>query len=384
MDPKAGRRQAGTPCRESLIGSIRQPPRSDKNDMTSTSNQRRILVTGAAGYIGSHAALRLAEAGHHVVAWDDLSRGHRGAIEAILRAAEDLPGSVTFVEGSISDRSALATTLRESMIDMVMHFAAFAYVGESVDDPLRYYDNNTGGACRLLQAMDDANVTSIVFSSTCATYGEPPADRIPIAEDCPQSPINPYGRSKLMVERMLEDHAEACRRNGRPFAYAALRYFNVAGSDPAGRLGEDHRPETHLIPICLEVAAGRRTSLTIFGEDYATPDGTCIRDYVHVIDLVDAHLAVMAALKPGDERRYNVGIGHGWSVREVLDACRRVTGRQISATIGPRRSGDPPTLFADARRIREDLGWTPQFTDLDATVATAWRWMEAHPRGYDL
>jgi UDP-glucose 4-epimerase len=350
--------------------------------MTTPTDHHRVLVTGAAGYIGSHAALRLVEAGHHVVAWDDLSRGHRGAIDAIARVAESLPGSFEFAEGSISDRVALAATLRDRAIDVVMHFAAFAYVGESVDEPLRYYDNNTGGACRLLQAMDDAGVPTIVFSSTCATYGEPPADRIPIAETCPQSPINPYGRSKLMVEHMLADHAEACRRQGRPFAYAALRYFNVAGSDPAGRVGEDHRPETHLIPICLEVAAGRREALTIFGEDYDTPDGTCIRDYVHVVDLVDAHLAVMSVLAPGDERRYNVGIGHGWSVQDVLEACRRITGHPIPARIGPRRAGDPPRLFADAGRIREELGWTPRFTDLDETVATAWRWMQANPSGY--
>jgi UDP-glucose-4-epimerase GalE len=350
--------------------------------MTIPHTPRRILVTGAAGYIGSHAALRLVEAGHHVVGWDDLSRGHRAAIDAITKAADGLDGTFEFVPGSISDRTALASTLRDRAVDVVMHFAAFAYVGESVDDPLRYYDNNTGGACRLLQAMGDADVRTIVFSSTCATYGEPPADRIPIAEGCPQSPINPYGHSKLMVERMLADHAEGCRRTGRPFAYAALRYFNVAGSDPAGRLGEDHRPETHLIPICLEVAAGRRSSLTIFGDDYDTPDGTCIRDYVHVVDLVEAHLAVMSALTPGDERRYNVGIGHGWSVREVLDACRRITGHEIPAEIGPRRAGDPPMLFADATRIREELGWTPRFTDLDETVSTAWRWMQANPTGY--
>jgi UDP-glucose 4-epimerase len=350
--------------------------------MSIPSDPRRILVTGAAGYIGSHAALRLVEGGHHVVAWDDLSRGHRGAIDAVASAADELPGSFEFVTGSISDRTTLATTLRERAIDVVMHFAAFAYVGESVDEPLRYYDNNTGGACRLLQAMNDADVETLVFSSTCATYGEPTADRIPIAESCPQSPINPYGRSKLMVEHMLADHAEACRRQGRPFAYAALRYFNVAGSDPEGRVGEDHRPETHLIPICLEVAAGRRDVVTIFGEDYDTPDGTCIRDYVHVVDLVDAHLAVMSVLAPGDERRYNVGIGHGWSVRDVLDACRRITGHPIPERSGPRRAGDPPRLFADATRIREELGWTPGVTDLDETVATAWRWMQANPRGY--
>ena len=341
-----------------------------------------MLVTGAAGYIGSHAALRLVEAGHDVIGWDDLSRGHRGAAEAVAAAATASGGTFDFVEGSIDDREGLAARMRTHGTEVVMHFAALAYVGESVEEPLRYYDNNTGGACRLLRAAADAGVGKIVFSSTCATYGEPPASRIPIAEDCPQSPINPYGRSKLMVERLLEDHAEACRRAETPFAYAALRYFNVAGSDPEGRVGEDHRPETHLIPICLEVAAGRRESLSIFGEDYETPDGTCIRDYVHVVDLVDAHLAVMDALVAGDRRHYNIGIGHGWSVREVLEACRRVTGHEIPATVAPRRAGDPPTLYADASRIRSDLGWSPRFTNLDETVATAWRWMQANPNGY--
>lgn len=342
----------------------------------------RVLVTGAAGYIGSHAALRLTEAGCEVTGYDDLSRGHRGAIMAIEQAAQTATGTFSFIKGSISDRAELAKILREREIDVVMHFAAFAYVGESVDIPLRYYDNNTGGACRLLEAVQDAGVQRLVFSSTCATYGEPPADRIPIAEDCPQSPINPYGHSKLMVERMLQDQVAAMQSAGQPFGAAALRYFNVAGSDPLGRVGEDHRPETHLIPICLEVAAGRREALTIFGEDYATPDGTCIRDYVHVLDLVDAHIEVMRALQPGELRRYNIGLGHGWSVREVLESCRRVTGREIAARQGPRRAGDPPELFANAGRISRELGWKPKFTDLDETVATAWKWMQANPQGY--
>lgn len=339
------------------------------------------MVTGSAGYIGSHACLTLLETGHRVVAVDNLTRGHRGAIENLSKL-DPSDGNFTFVEASIADRDRMAGVLREHEIDVVMHFAAYAYVGESVHEPLRYYENNTGGACELLQAMGDAGTPRFVFSSTCATYGEPPETQIPIRETCPQSPINPYGWSKLMVEHMLRDHAEACRSAGTPFGYAALRYFNVAGSDPGGRIGEDHRPETHLIPICLEVAAGRREALTIFGDDYQTEDGTCIRDYVHVMDLIDAHVAVMNALEAGSEFHFNVGLGHGYSVQEVLEACRRVTGHEIPAKLGPRRAGDPPRLFADATKIRETLGWSPNYTDLEETVRTAWRWMKENPTGY--
>ena len=339
------------------------------------------MVTGSAGYIGSHACLTLLETGHRVVAVDNLARGHRGAIENLSKLDQS-NGNLTFVEASIADRDRMAGVLREHEIDVVMHFAAYAYVGESVHEPLRYYENNTGGACELLQAMGDAGTPRFVFSSTCATYGEPPETQIPIRETCPQSPINPYGWSKLMVEHMLRDHAEACRSAGTPFGYAALRYFNVAGSDPGGRIGEDHRPETHLIPICLEVAAGRREALTIFGDDYQTEDGTCIRDYVHVMDLIDAHVAVMNALEAGSEFHFNVGLGHGYSVQEVLEACRRVTGHEIPAKLGPRRAGDPPRLFADATKIRETLGWSPNYTDLEETVRTAWRWMKENPTGY--
>jgi len=339
------------------------------------------MVTGAAGYIGSHACLRLLETGHHVVAVDDLTRGHRGAIDNLSRINSS-GGTLEFVEGSIADRDRMTQVLRDHGIEVVMHFAAFTYVGESVHEPLRYYENNTAGACRLLQAMADAKTPRFVFSSTCATYGEPPENQIPIRETCPQSPINPYGWSKLMVEHMLRDHANACRQAGMPFGYAALRYFNVAGSDPETRIGEDHRPETHLIPICLEVAAGRRPELTIFGDDYDTEDGTCIRDYVHVMDLIEAHISVMNALESDSEFHFNVGLGHGFSVQEVLEACRRVTGRDIPAKLGPRRAGDPPRLFADASKLRETLDWTPRYTDLEETVETAWRWMKANPTGY--
>ncbi len=349
--------------------------------MTSLPNPTTVMVTGAAGYIGSHACLRLLETGHRVIAVDNLSRGHRGAIDHLAKATTNT-GTLEFVEASISDRSRMTDVLQSRSVDVVMHFAAFAYVGESVEDPLRYYENNTGGACSLLQAMSDAATPKFVFSSTCATYGEPPAKQIPIGETCPQAPINPYGQSKLMVEKMLRDHAHACRASNRPFGYAALRYFNVAGSDPQTRIGEDHRPETHLIPICLEVAAGRRPSLTIFGDDYDTEDGTCIRDYVHVMDLVEAHLMVIDAIEPGRELHLNVGLGHGYSVQQVLESCRRVTGREIPSQLGPRRPGDPPRLFANASKIRELLGWTPRHTDLDETVETAWRWMQANPHGY--
>ena len=342
----------------------------------------RILVTGSAGYIGSHAALRLVEDGCEVVGLDDFTRGNRGAVDAINRVAEGAEGSYTFVEGSIGDRDRVESLLREHRIELVMHFAALAYVGESVHEPLRYYDINTGGAISLLRAVEAAGVNRFVFSSTCASYGEPPADRIPIREDCPQDPINPYGRSKLFIEHALRDFAATCHANDRPFAYAALRYFNVAGSDSKARIGEDHRPETHLVPICLEVAAGKRDKLVIHGDDYPTPDGTCIRDYVHVVDLIDAHVHVMRALSDGEVRKYNIGIGKGTSVLEILEACREVTGHPIPAEIGPRREGDPPELYADASRIANEIGWSADRPDVRTAVEDAWRWMQNNPDGY--
>lgn len=345
----------------------------------------RVLVAGGAGYIGSHAVLRLLEAGHEVTVVDNLVRGNRAAIAAIERG---VPGArLVFVEQRVGDRRAIATLLSDRRIDAVLHFAALAYVGESVDQPLRYYDFNTAETIGLLGAMMDTGVSTMVFSSTCATYGEPEASRIPIAETCPQDPVNPYGRSKYFVERILRDHIAACAKAGAPFRCTALRYFNVAGSDAKGRIGEDHRPETHLVPICLEVALGQRPSLTVFGGDYDTPDGTCVRDYVHVEDLIDAHLAALEAMTRDDAasdvlRTWNVGIGRGSSVREVVESCRRVTGHAIPTVDAPRRPGDPPTLYADGRKIRADLGWTPKFTDLDRIVESAWRWRAKHPRGY--
>ncbi|MCP3904915.1 MAG: UDP-glucose 4-epimerase GalE [Planctomycetes bacterium] len=337
-----------------------------------------VLVTGGAGYIGSHAALRLLETGHAVTIVDDLSRGRRAAVDRL----EPL-GDLAFVETDIGARERVAGVFRDRRIDLVMHFGALAYVGESVEQPLRYYRSNAAGTLAVLEAMEDAGVTRIVFSSTCATYGAPSSEDIPITEDCPPQPINPYGRSKLMAERMVTDLADRKRAGGGDFAATILRYFNVTGCDPAGRLGEDHRPETHLVPICLEAALGGRPNVSIFGTDYATPDGTCIRDYVHVDDLIDAHLASMEALAPGDVRTYNVGTGRGHSVREVVDACRRVTGVDFDVTEAPRRPGDPPVLYADPSRIGRDLGWTARRTDLDTTIADAWRWKREHPNGYE-
>lgn len=338
-----------------------------------------VLVTGGAGYIGSHAVLRLVETGNSVLVVDNLDRGHVEAVQALQSIA---PDQVAFEQCDILERERLLELMRSHSIDTVMHFAALAYVGESVNEPLRYYRNNTAGALSLIEASAAAGIKRFVFSSTCATYGEPPSDRIPISETCPQSPVNPYGRSKLMVERILADHAHDARNAGSEFAYAALRYFNVAGSDPEGRIGEDHRPETHLLPICLEVALGKREAITIYGTDYATPDGTCIRDYVHVWDLVDAHVTVMNALEAGDERHYNIGIGRGYSVRECVEACRRVTGHPIPEVEGERRPGDPPELTANPGKIREELAIEPKFTELDEIIETAWKWFKAHPHGY--
>ncbi|MCR4414100.1 MAG: UDP-glucose 4-epimerase GalE [Thermoguttaceae bacterium] len=325
-----------------------------------------VLVAGGAGYIGSHAVKMLIEAGHRVVVVDNLYRGHREAVHA--RAA--------LYEIPLADTRELARVLRAEKIDCVMHFAALAYVGESVAEPLSYYDNNTAGTISLLRAMDEVGVNRLVFSSTCATYGEP--ERVPIVETTPQAPINPYGWSKWCVERVLRDYGAA---RGR-FAFVALRYFNVAGCAADGSLGEDHDPETHLIPVILQTALGRREKVVVFGSDYPTPDGTCIRDYIHVDDLCAAHLVAMEALAPGDARFYNLGIGRGYSVREVLDAARQVTGVDFPVEYGPRRAGDPAILYADARKIERELGWKARYTDIFPIVETAWNWFKSHPRGY--
>jgi UDP-glucose 4-epimerase len=339
----------------------------------------RVLVTGGAGYIGSHAVRRLLADGHTVVTIDNLVRGHVEAIEALRPLG---PDRLVFVEGDVGDKLLVQRVLVESQIDTVMHFAALAYVGESVDQPLRYYRNNTCCALSLLEACETAGVSRLVFSSTCATYGEPAPADVPMRETITQRPINPYGMSKLHVEHMLADYAAKCGRAGESFGYANLRYFNVAGSDPDGIVGEDHRPETHLIPIILQAALGQREAVTIFGTDYDTPDGTCVRDYIHVDDLIDAHVRVAEALQPGEARAYNLGIGRGYSVREIIDATRRVTGKEIAVREGARRAGDPPTLFSDPALIRSELGWEARHTEIEEIIATAWRWFSAHPDGY--
>lgn len=343
----------------------------------------RILVTGGAGYIGSHAVLRLAEAGHDITVVDNLSRGHAAAVALVAAAFGG--DRVRFLELDLAETAALphlSDLLRSRRIEAVLHFAGLAYVGESVDEPVRYWTANLAGTLGLLSAMAAAEVGRIVFSSTCATYGEPPPELVPIAESCPQRPVNPYGHSKLAVERLLEDERVAAGRAGREFSYARLRYFNVAGCDRAARIGEDHRPETHLIPLALDVALGLRPTLSIFGDDYATPDGTCVRDYVHVDDLIDAHLLALGATCGGNANDWNLGMGRGHSVREVVDSVRRVTGVAVPTRIAPRRAGDTPTLFADASKIRRELGWTPRIESLDEIVESAWRWRRAHPRGY--
>lgn len=297
--------------------------------------------------------------------FDNLSQGHRAAV-----AGNEL------IVGDLADRELLQQTLVELRIDAVLHFAALALVGESMAEPARYWVNNVSGTISLLEAMRGADVTRIVFSSTTATYGVP--DRVPIVETTPQQPINPYGQTKLVIERTLGDYARAYG-----FGYAALRYFNAAGADPHGGLGEDHNPETHLIPLVLQVALGQRDEIAIFGDDYPTADGTCVRDYVHVSDLATAHLAALERLQPGHGLLLNLGTGRGYSVREVIDACRRVTGHAIPARIAARRPGDPPELVADARRACDVLDWRPEFVEIEEIVATAWRWHQSHPRGYD-
>jgi UDP-glucose-4-epimerase GalE len=325
---------------------------------------RAVLVTGGAGYIGSHAAKALKQAGYRVIAFDNLVAGHRAA----ARFGE-------LVEGDISDVAALRRTLGQHGIGSVMHFAAFLDVGESVANPVKYYRNNVGGALAVVEAMVAEGVPYFVFSSTCATYGEP--NETPIAETHPQQPINSYGESKLTIERALP-HFE--RAHG--IRWVSLRYFNAAGADPDGEIGEDHSPEIHLIPRAIEAATGGR-GLQVFGDDYPTPDGTCLRDYIHVTDLADAHVRALGALvdtfKSGV---YNLGTGRPNSVKEIINTVERVCGRQVPWTLAPRRPGDPAILYASAHKAQTELRWTPRFSDLDTIVGTAWTWHRTHPHGY--
>jgi len=323
----------------------------------------RLLVTGGAGYVGSVVAAQLLDAGHETVVLDDLSKGHADAV----------PEGARLVRGSLLDEPFVTETLAEGF-DGVFHFAALSLVAESVEEPERYYRNNVGGTLNLLDAMGEAGVPRLVFSSTAAVYGEP--EEVPIPETAPTAPTNPYGSSKLAVDRLIGHVAGA-----RGLAATSLRYFNVAGA--SGRFGEDHHPETHLIPIVLQAAAGTRGPVKIFGTDYPTRDGTAVRDYIHIEDLGTAHLLALEAAKPGEHRVYNLGNGSGFSVLQVVEAARIVTGEDIRAEEAPRRAGDPPELVASSDAIRADLGWEPEKPGLEAMISDAWAWMREHPRGYE-
>lgn len=322
----------------------------------------RVLVVGGAGYIGSHMVKYLVGAGHQVVVADNFSSGHRTALLGCPCVALD-----------IADAAALDALFASQRFDVVFHFASFIQVGESVSEPGKYYANNLAATLTLLQAMVRANVKHFIFSSTAAIYGDPVY--VPIDEDHPKAAINPYGRSKWMVEQVLEDFDRAYGLKS-----VCLRYFNAAGADPGGQLGERHEPETHLIPLILQAAAGRRPTITVFGRDYDTPDGTCIRDYIHVADLAQAHaLALNYLLDGGPSTAFNLGNGQGFSVQEVIDTARRVTARDIAISEAPRRAGDPPRLVADASRARNLLYWQPRFASIEQIVAHAWAWEQKYP-----
>lgn len=323
-----------------------------------------VLVVGGAGYIGSHMVQLLDQSNHGVVVLDNLSTGFKAAVTA---------GEL--VIGDINDQELVEQILREHNIDAVMHFAACALVGESVLDPAKYYKNNVVATLSLLEAMRRCDVNRMVFSSTCATYGIPGV--VPITEKVRQNPVNPYGFTKLVIENALRDYTRAYG-----FGYAALRYFNAAGASQDGTIGEDHDPESHLIPIVLQVALGQREHITVFGNDYPTADGTCIRDYIHVHDLGLAHLAALQKIEPGKGIELNLGTGCGHSVRQVIDVCREVTGHEIPEIVGARRPGDPPELVADASLAQQVLGWTPTMPNIREIIQTAWNWHQSHPLGY--
>ena len=323
-----------------------------------------ILVTGGAGYIGSVTTEALIERGHRVTVLDNLVKGHRQAVHP----------EATFVQAHIDDQQGVRRALREHDVEAVLHFAAFSLVGESMQQPLAYFLNNSVGTAGLLAAMGEEGVEKFVLSSTAALFGTP--EVLPIPEDAPIHPESVYGESKYLIERMLQWLA---RTQG--LGYATLRYFNAAGATE--RFGEDHRPETHLIPLVLQVAQGQRDEIAVFGADYDTPDGSNVRDYIHVADLASAHVLAVEALEPGEERAYNLGNGQGFSNFEVIDTCRQVTGHEIPARVTERRPGDPAILVADSRRITRELGWQPRHADLEEIVASAWEWRLRHPHGYD-
>ncbi len=323
-----------------------------------------VLLTGGAGYIGSHVVRALVEAGHHCVLYDSLEKGH----------AESIHGADLIV-ADVGDGEAMRVALRENEIELVIHLAAYIEAGESVEMPGKYFRNNTIIGLTLLEAMRDEGVGKMVFSSTAAVYGQP--ECVPIVEDERLDPINPYGASKLCVEFMMRSYAGA-----HGMGFASLRYFNVAGAHPAGDIGEAHHPETHLIPLVLQVPLGKREKVFIYGDDYDTPDGTCIRDYIHVCDLADAHVLAANVIEPGTAKVYNLGNGEGFSVREVIETCREVTGHEIPAEDAPRRPGDPPRLVASSRRAGDELGWQPKYPYLKEIVTHAWAWHEQHPNGY--
>ncbi len=325
----------------------------------------RVLVTGGAGYIGSHTVRLLLASGHEVWVYDNLAQGHRASVSADRLIVADLLEPARIDHALVSRR-----------IEAVVHFAAVALVGESVTDPALYYRNNVIGSLNLLDQLRRHEVRRIVFSSTCATYGIP--KKVPIDENEPQAPINPYGNTKLVVEKALMDHASAYG-----LGVGILRYFNAAGASPKGDIGEDHDPESHLIPLVIAAALGRRPAIQVFGDDYPTPDGTCVRDYIHVDDLASAHLLALEKLTPDKVLVCNLGTGQGHSVREVIRAVEAVSGRKVPVEVGPRRAGDPPVLVAAAATAERELGWNPRYRNLEEIVKTAWDWHLAHPHGYD-